>query len=194
MNNSPMDEPYVRINRIKLAFAIAVIADLFEFPVTWFEHWEWEWVRLMGRAMGLVLDCCVMGIMVKILGFNWVFVPTFFVEVIPTLDLFPSWVGAVAYVVWQRKKSQQMAQGQTPALRPLIDVQEVKSISASLVSRLTLPAASPVPAQAVTAEQTPTPAEVAAEQRLQRLSDLRDKNLISQAEYESKRQQILAEI
>ena len=117
----------------------------------------------MGQAGGLMLDCAVMGIMIKVLGFNWAFVPGFLVEVVPTLDLFPSWVGAVAYVVWQRKKSQQMPQGQTPALRPLIDVQEVKAIGASLVSRLTLPFSGCHPRWA------PTPAESLAEQRLHRL-------------------------
>jgi hypothetical protein len=191
---NPMDEPEIRINRVKLAFAIAVIADLCEFPVTWFEHFGWEWVQLMGRAAGLVLDCCVMWVLTKVLGFNWVFVPSFLIECIPTLDLFPSWVGAVAYVVWQRKKSQQMPQGQSPALRPLIDVQEVKAIGASLVSRLTLPAAPTLPAQSATPEETHTSAEAAAEQRLQRLAELRDKNLISQTEYEAKRQQILADL
>jgi hypothetical protein len=85
-----MDETDVRINRIKLAFAIAIIADLMEFPVIWLESFGWDSVVLFGRAIGVVLDACVMFILSKLLGFHWAFVPSFVLEVIPTLDMFPS--------------------------------------------------------------------------------------------------------
>jgi hypothetical protein len=185
---NPIHEPYIKINRIKFAFGVALAAGFFEFPITWFEHFGWEWVRLIGQAGGLMLDCAVMGIMIKVLGFNWAFVPGFIVEVVPTLDLFPSWVAAVAFVVWQRKKAQQITEGQSPSLRPLIDVQEVKNIGASFVSRLALPA------QTKTPEPTFTPAEADVEQRLQHLTDLHDKNFISQSEYEAKRRRMLDEL
>lgn len=187
---NPLDEPDIKINRVKLAFAIAVAADILEFPVIWLEGWGWDWVVLLGRALGVVLDSCVMFILSKLLGFHWAFVPSFVLEVIPTIDMFPSWVACVAYVVWERKKQQQkLLNQQSPSLRPLIDVQEVKAIGASIVSRLALPVQTAPPAGS-----PPQPSEPVHETRLLRLRDLRDKDLISQTEYDTKRQQILADI
>jgi hypothetical protein len=99
----------------------------------------------------------------------------------------------VAYVVWQRKKQQQ-GQPQSQQLRPLIDVEQIKTVGASLVSRLTLPA----PATPLALEETPvetsSPKEPPHEKRLKNLKELHAKELISQTEYEAKRQQVLAEI
>lgn len=122
-------------------------------------------------------------------NWHWAFVPSFVLEVIPTLDMFPPWVACVAYVVWERKRKQQ-AQLESLPLRPLIDVQEVKAIGASIVSRL-----APPPLAAIPVQKPPLlPPEPAHEKRLQSLTDLRDKNLISLTEYEAKRQQILNDI
>jgi hypothetical protein len=188
MNNSPMDEPYIKISRVKLACAIAVAADLLEFPITWLESFQMEFLILIGRAAGVLLDCAVGWALSTLLGFNWVFLPSFIAEVLPTVDLFPSWVASVAFVVWQRKKQEQ-TQPQSQALRPLIDVEQIKTVGASLVSRLSLPSASTTQPLA----ETPPPIKPLHE-RLQSLHDLHDKNLISQAEYEVKRQQVLAEM
>jgi hypothetical protein len=184
-----MDDPEVRINRVKLAFAIAIIADLMEFPVIWLEGFGWDWVVLLGRAIGVVLDACVAFILSKLLGFHWAFVPGFILEVIPTLDIFPSWVACVAFVVWERKRKQQ-AEQQQKTLRPIIDVQEVKAIGAKIVSRLTGPLPAAIPVQS----ENTQPSEEAHETRLKSLADLRDKNLISQEEYDAKRQKILDQI
>ncbi len=47
------------------------------------------------------------------------FLPTFVVEVIPGLDMLPTWVGCVGFVVWQRKKKD--------AQPPLAAVAEVQA-------------------------------------------------------------------
>jgi hypothetical protein len=55
----------------------------------------------------------------------------------------------------------------------------------------------PVPQPPATIEvpaQISAPAESPAEKRLRNLQELRDKNLISQTEYDGKRQQVLTEI
>jgi hypothetical protein len=44
--------------------------------------------------------------MTKLLGFHWTFLPSFCIEVIPGLDMLPTWVGCVFFVVRQRKKEQ----------------------------------------------------------------------------------------
>jgi len=62
-----------------------------------------------------------MGAMTKLLGFHWMFLPSFGLEVIPGLDLLPTWIGCVAFVVWQRKKEQ-------TAQPPVIDVQEAEIV------------------------------------------------------------------
>jgi hypothetical protein len=182
-----------KVNRIKLAFAIAIVADLLEFPITWFEHLEWEWVRLMAQAVNVLMDCAVMWAMNKLLGYHWLFWPSFFVEVFPQVDMFPTWIACVAYVVHERKKAQQ-GQPQSPQPRPIIDVDQIKAVGASLASRLTLlPSNTPDGRAAIRVETSP-PVEAGHEDRLKKLSELRDKNLISQTEYDAKRQQILADI
>jgi len=97
-----MPKPKLTRNRILLAYAIAVIADLLEFPIAAAE------ATVLGAPVGgfaaFVLDCAVMGAMTMLLGFHWMFLPTFGLEAIPGLDLLPTWVGCVAFVVWQRKK------------------------------------------------------------------------------------------
>jgi hypothetical protein len=113
-----------------------------------------------------------------LLGFHWVLLPSLFVEVIPGLDLFPTWTGCVAFLVWRRKKQQ----AQPPPFSPVVDVQEVVVAGAPLLARATIP------------PQIPPPISTAAEQRLKSLNDLRDKNLISQAEYEAKRQHVLNDL
>jgi hypothetical protein len=131
--------------------------------------------------------------MTETLGFHWVFFPSFCAEAIPQIDMFPSWVASVIYVVWQNKKQQEASIQSSPP-RPLIDVQEAKAFGASLSARLTFPAPRPQESHAGITVGSPPPPPGAVEQRLKRLDDLREKNLISQAEYDTKREQVLADI
>jgi hypothetical protein len=170
-----MNKPKLTRNRIIVAYAIAVIAEVLEFPIAAAE------ATLIGAPEGefaaFVLDCIVMGAMTKLLGFHWMFLPTFCVEVIPGLDLLPTWVGCVAFVVWQRKKEQ--------APPPLVvDIQEAEIVHEP-PPLLTAQASPPLPPQGLDAAKQP------AEERLARLSDLLEKQVITQAEYEAKRQQVL---
>ncbi len=111
-----MGKPVLTKERIKLAYAIAIIADVPEFPITGAE------MTILGapggEAAASALDCIVMVAMTKLLGFHWAFVPSFLVEIVPGLDLLPTWVGCVAFVVWQRKKQQ----SQSAPLPTVIDV------------------------------------------------------------------------
>ena len=40
-----------------------------------------------------------------LLGWRWAFVPTLIAEMVPVLDLFPTWTAAVFYVTWGREAS-----------------------------------------------------------------------------------------
>lgn len=128
-----MEKPVLTNERIKLAYAIAIIADVLEFPITGAE------MTILGAPAGeaaaSALDCIVMVAMTKLLGFHWAFVPSFLVEVVPGLDLLPTWVGCVAFVVWQRKKEQ----AQPAPLTAVIDVQDVTSVSDRPTGRLAAP-------------------------------------------------------
>ena len=50
----------------------------------------------------VVLDFVVATVLTRLLGWHWAFLPTFAVELIPGLDLFPTWTAAVFYVTRQR--------------------------------------------------------------------------------------------
>ncbi|HEU4413962.1 MAG TPA: hypothetical protein VFT65_04200 [Candidatus Angelobacter sp.] len=45
-----------------------------------------------------VLDLATAAILSRILGWHWAFLPTFAVELVPGLDLFPTWTAAVFFV------------------------------------------------------------------------------------------------
>ena len=43
------------------------------------------------------LDIAVGAILIKLLGWHWAFLPTFAAELVPGLDLFPTWTAAVFF-------------------------------------------------------------------------------------------------
>jgi hypothetical protein len=49
-----------------------------------------------------VLDVVTGAVLCKMLGWHWAFLPTFAAELIPGVDLFPTWTAAVAYVTTQK--------------------------------------------------------------------------------------------
>jgi hypothetical protein len=50
-----------------------------------------------------ILDLVVAGLLVKMLGWHWEFLPTFFAELIPGVNLVPFWTLAVANVYRKQK-------------------------------------------------------------------------------------------
>lgn len=99
-----MNKPTLTKQRIIIAYAIAGLADLIQFPVT--AVTATGILAVPGEMADCVLDFIVMGLVSALIGFNWVLLPSLFVEVIPGLDLFPTWTGCVAFVVWRHKKEQ----------------------------------------------------------------------------------------
>ncbi len=45
-----------------------------------------------------LLDLAVWGILTRLLGWHWAFLPSLLAELVPGLDLFPTWTAAVWYV------------------------------------------------------------------------------------------------
>ena len=50
-----------------------------------------------------IVDLVVAFILTRLIGWHWAFLPTLFAELVPGLDLFPTWTVAVLYVTRQRK-------------------------------------------------------------------------------------------
>ncbi|MGB9491575.1 MAG: hypothetical protein WCA92_14020 [Terriglobales bacterium] len=52
-----------------------------------------------------VLDLLVAFVLTRLLGWHWAFLPSLAAELIPGLDLFPTWTAAVWFVTRQQVKS-----------------------------------------------------------------------------------------
>src|SRR5258705_1499290 len=49
-----------------------------------------------------ILDLIVAAVLSRLIGWHWAFLPTIVAELIPGLDLFPTWTMAVLFVTRQR--------------------------------------------------------------------------------------------
>jgi hypothetical protein len=49
-----------------------------------------------------MLDLVAAGILIRLLGFHWAFLPSLLVELMPGFDLFPTWTAAVFFVTHQQ--------------------------------------------------------------------------------------------
>jgi len=68
-----------------------------------------------------VLDLVVAAILIRLLGWHWAFLPSLAAELVPGLDLFPTWTAAVLYVTHQRVHAGEpeiLPPGPAPARRP----------------------------------------------------------------------------
>ncbi len=87
-------------SRKKAAMAVAMAADFLQ--VTLFPFFG------MGAAFpgDDVLDVAVAVVLTWLLGWHWAFLPTLFVELVPGMDLAPTWTLATALVIRHRNASQ----------------------------------------------------------------------------------------
>src|SRR2546430_13011123 len=49
-----------------------------------------------------LLDLVVAGTLLRLLGWHWAFLPTFAAELVPGLDLFPTWTAAIFFATRQQ--------------------------------------------------------------------------------------------
>jgi hypothetical protein len=83
----------------RLAWLVAIAADVLQiiaFPL-FFEG--------AVSPLDIGLDAVVAIILSRLLGWHWAFLPTFAAELIPGIDLFPTWTAAVFFVTRQRVHS-----------------------------------------------------------------------------------------
>ena len=64
-----------------------------------------------------LLDIAVAAAMVHLLGWQWEFIPSFFVKLVPGADLVPSWTIAVASV-WRKAKREAAVVAEKQPLLP----------------------------------------------------------------------------
>jgi len=104
----------VRSPRVRVAWAVAIAADAIQIVVLP--------VFISGglSPADTAVDFAAAVILSTLLGWHWAFLPTLIAELIPGLDLFPTWTAAVGYVTWQRARSPQ------EDIRDIRDVTDVR--------------------------------------------------------------------
>jgi hypothetical protein len=106
-----LEAPLLTRNRVRLAYAVAVTADVMQFalgPLGWAFADE-------------IIDVAAMILTWRLIGFHPLLLPTFVLEIFPVADLLPAWTGCVAVVIALRRR-QQGALHRPPAPGPVIDV------------------------------------------------------------------------
>jgi hypothetical protein len=82
----------------RLAWLIAMVADAVQITALPL------FVAGGASPADLIVDIVVAAILVSLLGWHWAFLPTFAAELMPGLDLFPTWTAAVFFVTRQRPR------------------------------------------------------------------------------------------
>jgi hypothetical protein len=54
----------------------------------------------------LVTEVAAALLLSRVLGWHWAFLPALITELVPGLDLFPTWTAAVLYVAWERRSAE----------------------------------------------------------------------------------------
>jgi len=88
--------PVLTPRRIWPAFAVALVADGLQLllgPLGWSFFDE-------------IIDVVSMVLLSLLVGFHPLFLPTFLVEMIPVVDMLPTWTACVAAVIALRKRTQ----------------------------------------------------------------------------------------
>lgn len=86
----------VKSPKHRFAWLVAVAADAVQLGL--FPFFFPGAASLADDALDLITGAVLIGI----LGWHWAFLPTLAAELVPGLDLFPTWTAAVFYVTRQR--------------------------------------------------------------------------------------------
>ena len=86
--------PILTRERVKFAYAVAVITDLLQLLMGPF---GWAFADEL-------LDVAAMILIWRLIGFHPLLLPTFILEFLPRADMLPTWTGCVAIVVALRKR------------------------------------------------------------------------------------------
>jgi hypothetical protein len=98
----------------RMAWLVAIVADAVQivaFPA---------FIEGGASPADAVLDVAVAAVLTKLLGWHWAFLPSLMAELVPGLDMFPTWTAAVFFVTRQRVSSAEpevLPPGPAPAPR-----------------------------------------------------------------------------
>ena len=96
-----MFKELVRSREVRMAWTVAIAADAIQIIVL-------PLFAFGGLSPAdTAVDIAAAAILSSLIGWHWAFIPTLVAELIPGLDLFPTWTAAVAYVTWQRPRSKE---------------------------------------------------------------------------------------
>lgn len=134
------------VARVRLARSLALLADFFQviaFPLFF-----------QGGLSPLsdALDIGMAIVMTLLLGWHWAFVPTMITELIPVLDLFPTWTIAVFYVTRGQAHETEPAEPQARQIKDITPPRGRESVGGA-------PASEPSPAPSRESSQVPTSPE-----------------------------------
>ena len=98
--------------RIIMALVIAMLADGLQFLLSGF-----GWI-----GPDQIIDVIAMALTSRLIGFHWLLLPTFVINLIPVLDDLPTWTACVVAVIALRKHEQRPAQPSTQPEKPTIEI------------------------------------------------------------------------
>ncbi|MBV8141580.1 MAG: hypothetical protein JOZ60_05990 [Verrucomicrobia bacterium] len=77
------------------------------------------------------IDFAAAFLLIRLLGWHWAFLPTLIAEIIPGLDLFPTWTAAVFFVTRQRRVHEEVRE-----MRDVTPISDTRSAPPQDRSRL----------------------------------------------------------
>lgn len=104
--------PRLTRTRIVLALAVAVVTDGLQLLLLPF---AWTFVESL-------VDVVTMVLMMWLLGFHLLLLPTFVVELVPVVDMLPTWTACTVAVIALRKRGQRMQPQTDIDPKPTIEV------------------------------------------------------------------------
>jgi hypothetical protein len=88
----------LKFSEHRMAWLLAMAADVIQivgFPI---------FVQGAASPADSALDLIVGFLLIRLLGWHWAFLPSLAAELVPGMDLFPTWTAAVWYVTRQKMR------------------------------------------------------------------------------------------
>ena len=101
MSSAPGRGVVLTRSRIRAAYGVAIATDILQFVLGPF---GWAFADE-------ILDIVALVATTRLLGFHPLLLPTFLLEVLPVIDVLPTWTGCVALVVALRRRQPPPAGG-----------------------------------------------------------------------------------
>lgn len=93
----PSPTPATRAHRHRIAWIVAIVADALQ--IVAFPFFVEGWISPFNDALDVVTSL----VLVRLLGWHPALLPSLVAELLPGVDLVPTWTAAVAVVAWTRR-------------------------------------------------------------------------------------------